>query len=130
MLIIWWMYDGFAWMTNTVAPSDPVRRALLLMGTGGFLLIALSLPKVFAEDGWAFGAGYFLVNLIHSGAPGGLRISTHPSKLTKMFSPGEFVLRRIFSTTGCRARCSPRSCSTTTRAYCCGRPGEPPRGTW
>src|SRR6185369_15052728 len=26
MLIIWWMYDGFAWMTNTVAPTDPVRR--------------------------------------------------------------------------------------------------------
>jgi low temperature requirement protein LtrA len=67
MLIIWWMYDGFAWMTNTVAPSDPVRRALLLMGMGGFLLIALSLPRVFAEDGWAFGVGYFLVNLIHSG---------------------------------------------------------------
>jgi len=67
MLIIWWMYDGFAWMTNTVAPTDPVRRALLLAGMGGFLLIALSLPKVFTDDGWAFGVGYFVVNLIHSG---------------------------------------------------------------
>jgi low temperature requirement protein LtrA len=67
ILIIWWMYDGFAWMTNTVAPTDPVRRALMLAGMGGFLLIALALPNAFAENGWAFGIGYFTVNLIHSG---------------------------------------------------------------
>jgi low temperature requirement protein LtrA len=67
MLIIWWMYDGFAWMTNRVAPSDPVRRALLLAGMAGFLLIALALPHAFGANGWAFGAGYFVVNLIHSG---------------------------------------------------------------
>ena len=67
ILIIWWMYDGFAWMTNTVAPTDPIRRALMLAGMGGFLLIALALPNAFAENGWAFGIGYFAVNLIHSG---------------------------------------------------------------
>lgn len=67
MLIIWWMYDGFAWMTNAVAPTDPVRRALLLAGMGGFLLIALAIPNVFGANGWAFGVGYFTVNLIHSG---------------------------------------------------------------
>ena len=58
--IIYWMYDGYAWMTNTVAPTDPIRRGLLLAGMGGFLLIALAIPE-------AFGAGYFVVNAIHSG---------------------------------------------------------------
>jgi low temperature requirement protein LtrA len=67
MVIIWWMYDGFAWMTNTVAPTDPIRRTLLLAGMGGFLVIALSIPHAFTENGWAFGVGYFAVNLIHSG---------------------------------------------------------------
>jgi low temperature requirement protein LtrA len=67
LLIIWWMYDGFAWMTNTAAPTDPVRRALLLLGMAGFLLIALALPDAFGADGWAIGVGYFLVNAIHSG---------------------------------------------------------------
>ncbi|NUT19751.1 MAG: low temperature requirement protein A [Hamadaea sp.] len=67
LLIIWWMYDGFAWMTNTAAPTDPVRRALLLLGMAGFLLIALALPDAFGAAGWAVGAGYFLVNAIHSG---------------------------------------------------------------
>jgi low temperature requirement protein LtrA len=67
LLIIWWMYDGFAWMTNAAAPTDPVRRALLLLGMAGFLLIALALPDAFGAAGWAVGVGYFLVNAIHSG---------------------------------------------------------------
>lgn len=79
LLIIWWMYDGFAWMTNTAAPTDPVRRALLLLGMAGFLLIALALPDAFGAAGWAFGVGYFLVNAIHSGlllrvAPAAMRL--------------------------------------------------------
>jgi low temperature requirement protein LtrA len=65
--IIYWMYDGYAWMTNTVAPTDPVRRGLLLAGMGGFLLIALAVPEAFGANGWAFGVGYFVVNAIHSG---------------------------------------------------------------
>jgi len=67
LLIIWWMYDGFAWMTNTAAPTDPVRRGLLLLGMAGFLLIALALPDAFGAAGWALGVGYFVVNAIHSG---------------------------------------------------------------
>jgi low temperature requirement protein LtrA len=65
--IIYWMYDGYAWMTNTLAPTDPVRRGLLLAGMGGFLLVALAIPEAFGANGWAFGVGYFVVNAIHSG---------------------------------------------------------------
>jgi low temperature requirement protein LtrA len=65
--IIYWMYDGYAWMTNTLAPSDSVRRGLLLTGMGGFLLIALAIPEAFGASGWALGIGYFVVNAIHSG---------------------------------------------------------------
>ena len=65
--IIYWMYDGYAWLTNVAAPADAVRRALLLAGMGGFLLIALAVPAAFRASGWAFGVGYFVVNAIHSG---------------------------------------------------------------
>jgi low temperature requirement protein LtrA len=65
--IIYWMYDGYAWLTNVASPRDSVRRALLLSGMGGFLLIALAIPDVFTGSGWAFGVGYFVVNAIHSG---------------------------------------------------------------
>ncbi|GHJ49728.1 low temperature requirement protein A [Catellatospora sp. TT07R-123] len=67
LLMIWWMYDGYAWLTNTVAPTDHVRRGLLLLGMFGFLMIALAVPGAYAGSGWVFGVGYFLVNAIHSG---------------------------------------------------------------
>jgi low temperature requirement protein LtrA len=65
--VIWWMYGGYAWLTNAVAPTDEGRRALLFLGMAGFLAIALAVPRAFGPDGWAFGVGYFMVNLVHTG---------------------------------------------------------------
>jgi low temperature requirement protein LtrA len=62
-----WMYGGYAWLTNAVAPTNRVRRFLLLVGMGGFLTMALAMPEAFGDDGWAFGLGYFLVNAVHTG---------------------------------------------------------------
>lgn len=65
--IIWWMYAGYAWLTNAVAPTNSWRRGLLVTGMAGFLTIALAVPGAFAGSGWAYGVGYFVVNLVHSG---------------------------------------------------------------
>lgn len=65
--VIWWMYGGYAWLTNTVAPNSGRRRALIVTGMAGFLVIALAIPDGYGATGWAFGLGYFLVNLVHSG---------------------------------------------------------------
>jgi len=66
--VILWMYLGYAWLTNVVSPAaNRVRRTLMLVGMGGFLAIALAIPHAFAEAGWVFGVGYFVVNAIHSG---------------------------------------------------------------
>jgi low temperature requirement protein LtrA len=65
--VIWWMYGGYAWLTNTVAPVNTVRRGLLVVGMAGFLTMALAIPHAFGSTGWAFGLGYFVVNLVHSG---------------------------------------------------------------
>jgi low temperature requirement protein LtrA len=66
LVIVWWMYSGYAWLTNAVAPSSTLRRTLLLGGMGGFLVIALAAPDAFGAAGWAFGAGYLAVSLMHS----------------------------------------------------------------
>jgi low temperature requirement protein LtrA len=67
MLLIWWMYDGYAWLTNAIA-TDRVRfRLLLLGGMGGFLVIALAVPHAYEGDGLAFGLGYLVVTLLHAG---------------------------------------------------------------
>jgi low temperature requirement protein LtrA len=55
--VVWWMYDGYAWLTNAL-PLDALRHRLLLVGgMAGFLVIALAIPTAFAGSGLAFGLG-------------------------------------------------------------------------
>jgi low temperature requirement protein LtrA len=63
--LIWWMYSGYAWLTNAVAPDSSGRRFLLLGGMAGFLVIALSIPGAFDGSGAAFGLAYLAVVLVH-----------------------------------------------------------------
>ena len=65
--LLWWMYGGYAWLTNTRTPSQAPERLLLLLGMAGFLIIGLSIPHAFGDDGLALGLGYLLVVLVHSG---------------------------------------------------------------
>ena len=65
--VIWWMYGGYAWLTNEVAPDRLGRRLLLLCGMAGFLLVALAIPTAFRGSGATFGAAYLLVVLVHAG---------------------------------------------------------------
>jgi low temperature requirement protein LtrA len=58
---------GYAWLTNAVPPRGLAVRLLLLVGMGGFLLIALSIPTAFGSGGVAFGIGYMVVTLVHTG---------------------------------------------------------------
>jgi low temperature requirement protein LtrA len=67
LLLIWWMYDGYAWLTNAIA-TDLLRfRLLLIGGMGGFLVIALAVPDAYDGNGLAFGIGYLVVVLLHAG---------------------------------------------------------------
>ncbi|USX48647.1 low temperature requirement protein A [Lentzea sp. HUAS12] len=67
LFVILWMYFGYVWLTNAVPPNTTLRRVLLMCGMGGFLIIALAIPSGFAAAGPAFGIGYLIVNLVHSG---------------------------------------------------------------
>src|SRR5690348_10537104 len=64
---VWWMYGGYAWLTNVVPPRELGVRLLLLLGMGGFLVVALAIPTAFAGGGLAFGLGYLVVTLVHTG---------------------------------------------------------------
>ncbi|MGW4636994.1 low temperature requirement protein A [Sphaerisporangium sp. NPDC004334] len=65
--VIWWMYSGYAWLTNTVPPARPARRVLILLGMAGFLIMALAIPRAFDGGGWAFALGYLIIVLVHAG---------------------------------------------------------------
>src|SRR3989442_14462685 len=62
---VWWMYGGYAWLTNAVPPRGLVVRLLLLVGMGGFLLIALSIPTAFGNGG----GGVWLVLFVGDTVP-------------------------------------------------------------
>ena len=67
LAVIWWMYDGYAWLTNAIA-TDLLRfRLLLLGGMGGFLVIALAVPSAYRATGLTFGLGYAVVVVLHAG---------------------------------------------------------------
>jgi low temperature requirement protein LtrA len=63
---IWWMYGGYAWLTNTVAADRLSRRLLLLGGMASYLVLALAIPHAFSGSGTAFGIAYLAVVLVHA----------------------------------------------------------------
>ncbi|HEX4746168.1 MAG TPA: low temperature requirement protein A [Gaiellaceae bacterium] len=67
LAVIWWMYDGYAWLTNAIA-TDLLRfRLLLLGGMGGFLVIALTIPNAYEGEGLDFALAYLVVVALHAG---------------------------------------------------------------
>ncbi|WP_037559500.1 low temperature requirement protein A [Spirillospora albida] len=63
--VLWWMYGGYAWLTNMTAPTTPVRRLLILVGMGGFFMVALATPTAFKGGGVVWGLGYLILVLAH-----------------------------------------------------------------
>jgi low temperature requirement protein LtrA len=64
--LLWWMYGGYAWLTNTRSPVRNPERVLLVLGMTGFLIVGLAIPAAFGGDGVAVGLGYLLVVLVHA----------------------------------------------------------------
>ena len=63
---IWWMYAGYAWLTNTVSADRTSRRLLLLAGMASYLMLALAIPHAFSGSGTAFGLAYLAIVLVHA----------------------------------------------------------------
>jgi low temperature requirement protein LtrA len=64
--VIWWMYGGYAWLTNAVSSHTVARRLLLLGGMAAYFVLALSIPSAFESTGLAFGLAYLVIVAIHT----------------------------------------------------------------
>ena len=63
--VIWWMYDGFAWLANNIGPTTASTRLPMLVAMAAFLVIAIAVPGAFHEDRWAFALSYLVIVLVH-----------------------------------------------------------------
>ena len=96
--LIWWMYGGYAWLTNAVASDTTNRRILLLGGMGGYFLLALAVPDAFSSSGLAFGLAYLVI------------VGIHTTLFTRAASEGVVnAILRISRSTSCRRSSSWRA---------------------
>jgi low temperature requirement protein LtrA len=65
LVVLFWMYGGFVWLTNQVPPDRAWHRLLLMGGMAAFLICALAIPEAFGAAGVTFGVGYLLVVSVH-----------------------------------------------------------------
>ncbi|MFC4017359.1 low temperature requirement protein A [Micromonospora sp. GCM10011542] len=63
--LLWYLYTGYAWLTNHVPPHTATAKALLFAGMAGFLLTAVALPDALADTGLLFALGYLIVVVVH-----------------------------------------------------------------
>jgi low temperature requirement protein LtrA len=67
LALVFYMYGGYAWLTNAIAVDRAGHRLLLLGGMGGFLVLALTIPADFDGAGATFGLAYVFVVALHAG---------------------------------------------------------------
>ena len=64
---IWWMYAGYAWLTNNMRVTwQP--RLVLIAAMAGFLVMAMAIPEGFGAGTLTFGLSYLFVVVLHLGA--------------------------------------------------------------
>jgi low temperature requirement protein LtrA len=66
LIVLFWMYGAYAYLTNQVPPDRPSRRLLLMLGMAFFLVCALAIPRVFDDTGVVFGLGFLGVVVVHT----------------------------------------------------------------
>ena len=62
---IWWLWTGYAWLTNTLEPEEGIVRAGMFAAMAAMFLVALSVPRAFGDEGVLFALAYLVVRLIN-----------------------------------------------------------------
>ena len=62
---LWYMYGGYAWLTNHVPPRRASQKLVLFAAMAGFFIAAVGIPHAFEETGVLVGFGYLVVICVH-----------------------------------------------------------------
>ena len=65
LAMVWWAWVGYAWLTNSIPIEDDDRsRIVVLLAMVAMLIVGLSIPHAFGNDGILFGLSYLVVVLL------------------------------------------------------------------
>ena len=64
--LIFYMYGGYAWLTNSVPARGVRRQVLLLGGMAGYMVMAIAVPDAFDDTGLTFALALLVVTAIHA----------------------------------------------------------------
>jgi low temperature requirement protein LtrA len=62
---LWWAWEAYAWLTNTLDPEEGGVRLAVFATTGAMLIVALATPSAFGTEALVFGVAYFIVRALH-----------------------------------------------------------------
>jgi low temperature requirement protein LtrA len=62
---LWWAWEAYAWLTNTLDPEEGAVRLAVFATTGAMLIVALATPAAFGAEALVFGVAYFIVRALH-----------------------------------------------------------------
>jgi low temperature requirement protein LtrA len=65
LVLLWWAWAAYAWLTNYIAAEEGVERLLVFGAMGAFLLAALAVPEAFGDDALLFAIAYAAARWLH-----------------------------------------------------------------
>ena len=65
LALIWWAWTGYAWLTSVLDPEEGAVRIAMFAAMAALLLVALSVPGAFVDDGLEFALAYTAVRAAH-----------------------------------------------------------------
>ena len=60
---LWWAWNGYAWLTNTLDPERGVVRLTMFLAAAAALVASLAVPNAFGETGLVFGVAFLILRL-------------------------------------------------------------------
>jgi low temperature requirement protein LtrA len=67
LLVLWWVWASFAWLTNTADADTDLVLVVMLFATAGLFVAAFAVPDVFDAHRLTFGIALFVVDIAFVG---------------------------------------------------------------
>lgn len=65
LAVLFWMYGGYAWLTNAMGADGTPQRVIVLAGMAALFVCSQAVPHAFGDDGIVLGVAFLALTLLH-----------------------------------------------------------------